>query len=499
MPFGLGNAPSTFQRLMELVLTGLHWSSCLVYLDDIIIYSCSVKEHLTRLAEVLGRLKQAGMKLKSKKCRLLRKKVNYLGYVVSSDRVQTDPQKVDCILNWPTPVSQKELRQFLGLASYYRRFVKGFAGIAAPLNRLLEKGKPWMWSKECEVAFSSLKGVLTIAPVLAYPHYEFEFIVDCDASDDGVGAVLSQCINDSENVISYASRALTKAERKYCATQKEMLALVWAAGQFRPYLLGRPFTVRKDHSVLQWLYSFKEPEGQVARWLESLAEYDLKVQHRPGKKHTNADALSRLPGQLVDVNVSNTTSVPNSNWLPCLTKSQIHELQDTDEDIKQVIDWVEHPNARPNQRASHVLKSVWAQKKYLEVKRGVLYRRWEDAGGGGVNKCLQLVIPPSTVLSVLSDHELHDSLSGGHLGVGKALEKVRARFYSVGQHHDGEKWCESCNLCGSTKAPPKQRHAPLQIHTATAPMDRVAMDILGPLPITPRQNKYVLVVGDYFT
>ena len=139
------------------------------------------------------------------------------------------------------------------------------------------------------------------------------------------------------------------------------------------------------------------------------------------------------------------------------------------------------------------------QKKYLEVKKGILYRQWEDAGGGGVNKCLQLVIPPSTVPSVLS--ELHDSLSGGHLGVGKVLEKVRARFYWVGQRHDMEEWCGSCNLCGSTKAPPKQRHASLQIHTnplqictnllqirtATAPMDRVAMDILGPLPITPRQ------------
>ena len=152
MPFGLCNAPSTFQRLMELVLTGLHWSSCLVYLDGIIMYSRSVKEHVTKLAEVLGRLKQAGTKLKPKKCRLLRKKVSYLGYVVSSEGVQTNPQKVDCILNWPTPALQKELRQFLGLVSYYRRFVTGFAGIAASLNHLLEKGKPWMWSKECQVA-----------------------------------------------------------------------------------------------------------------------------------------------------------------------------------------------------------------------------------------------------------------------------------------------------------------------------------------------------------
>ena len=500
MPFGLCNAPSTFQRLMELVLAGLHWSSCLVYLDDIIIYSRTVKEHLTRLEEVLERLQAAGMKLKPKKCRLLRRKVNYLG-LVSSGGVQTDPLKVECILSWPSPTTQKELRQFLGLASYYRRFVKGFASIAAPLNHLLEKGKPWEWTKVCEHAFSSLKKMLTTSPILAYPDFEIEFTVDCDASGDGLGAVLSQCIGGGENVISYASRSLTKPEKKYCATRKEMLALVWAVGQFRPYLLGRPFTVRTDHSALQWLYSFKEPEGQVARWLESLAEYEFTVQHRPGKKHTNADALSRVPCQ--DAPAVNANSIPldrTDSWLSQLSKREIRELQSRDEGIEQVIEWVEHPKTQPQRcppSASHVMKSLWAQKKYLEVIDGVLYRRWEDAGGGGLNKCFQLVIPPSLVPTVLA--ELHDSPTAGHLGVGKVLEKVRRRFYWVGQRRDVQGWCDSCNLCGSTKSPPKHRHAPLQADVSTTPMQRVAMDILGPLPLTPRSNKYVLVIGDYFT
>eukprot|EP00731_Ephydatia_muelleri_P025294 Em0017g377a len=430
MPFGLCNAPSTFQRLMELVLAGLHWSSCLVYLDDIIIYSRTVKEHLTRLEEVLERLQAAGMKLKPKKCRLLRRKVNYLGYIVSSGGVQTDPLKVECILSWPSPTTQKELRQFLGLASYYRRFVKGFASIAAPLNHLLEKGKPWEWTKVCEHAFSSLKKMLTTSPILAYPDFEIEFTVDCDASGDGLGAVLSQCIGGGENVISYASRSLTKPEKKYCATRKEMLALVWAVGQFRPYLLGRPFTVRTDHSALQWLYSFKEPEGQVARWLESLAEYEFTVQHRPGKKHTNADALSRVPCQ--DAPAVNANSIPldrTDSWLSQLSKREIRELQSRDEGIEQVIEWVEHPKTQPQRcppSASHVMKSLWAQKKYLEVIDGVLYRRWEDAGGGGLNKCFQLVIPPSLVPTVLA--ELHDSPTAGHLGVGKVLEKWTEAF-----------------------------------------------------------------------
>eukprot|EP00731_Ephydatia_muelleri_P036715 Em0310g4a len=461
----------------------------------------TVKEHLTRLEEVLERLQAAGMKLKPKKCRLLRRKVNYLGYIVSSGGVQTDPLKVECILSWPSPTTQKELRQFLGLASYYRRFVKGFASIAAPLNHLLEKGKPWEWTKVCEHAFSSLKKMLTTSPILAYPDFEIEFTVDCDASGDGLGAVLSQCIGGGENVISYASRSLTKPEKKYCATRKEMLALVWAVGQFRPYLLGRPFIVRTDHSALQWLYSFKEPEGQVARWLESLAEYEFTVQHRPGKKHTNADALSRVPCQ--DAPAVNANSIPldrTDSWLSQLSKREIRELQSRDEGIEQVIEWVEHPKTQPQRcppSASHVMKSLWAQKKYLEVIDGVLYRRWEDAGGGGLNKCFQLVIPTSLVPTVLA--ELHDSPTAGHLGVGKVLEKVRRRFYWVGQRRDVQGWCDSCNLCGSTKSPPKHRHAPLQADVSTTPMQRVAMDILGPLPLTPRSNKYVLVIGDYFT
>ena len=339
---------------------------------------------------------------------------------------------------------------------------------------------------------------MTTSPILAYPDFECEFTVDCDASGDGLGAVLSQCIGNAENVISFASRSLTKAERKYCATRKEMLALVWAVGQFRPYLLGKPFTVRSDHSALQWLYSFKEPEGQVARWLESLAEYEFKVQHRPGKKNTNADALSRMP--YLDVNANSTPLDGTGSWLSQLTKPEIRELQSSDEGIQLVTEWVGHPDTQPQHcpsNASHVVKSLWAQKKYLEVRDGVLYRRWEDAGGGGVNKCLQLVIPPSMVPTVLA--ELHDSPTAGHLGVGKVLEKVRRRFYWVGQRRDVQGWCDSCNLCGSTKSPPKHRHAPLQTQVSTSPMQRVAMDILGPLPVTPRLNKYVLVLGDYFT
>jgi hypothetical protein len=251
MPFGLCNAPSTFQRLMELVLTGVQWSSCLVYIDDIIIFSSTVQGHFQRLVEVFERLRSAGLEVKPSKCHLFRRSVDYLGHIVSKQGIQTDPGKTENVTNWHAPNNVKELRQFLGLASYYRRFVKNFALIAAPLHRLTEKAKAWSWTPEYEQAFNALKERLTTAPILAFPQFDLEFTVDCDTSSEGLGAVLSQAHNGKEYVISYASRTLSKAERRYCATRKEMLALVWAVRQFRPYLYGKKFTVRTDHNTLK--------------------------------------------------------------------------------------------------------------------------------------------------------------------------------------------------------------------------------------------------------
>ena len=234
MPFGLCNAPGTFQRLMEHVLVGLHWTSCLVYLDDIIIFSQTISDHLQKLREVLDRLQKAGLKIEPNKCFLMQQSVHYLGHVVSAKGVETDPKKVSCVQEWPIPTDVKELQQFLGLASYYRWFVKNFAHKARPLYRLTEKGRRWNWTHESGEAFVTLKRALISAPILAFPDFNRDFILDTDASTDGLGAVLSQQSAEGEKVIAYASRTLTKAERQYCTTRKEMLALVWGIRQFRP-------------------------------------------------------------------------------------------------------------------------------------------------------------------------------------------------------------------------------------------------------------------------
>jgi len=503
MSFGLCNAPGTFQRLMEFVLAGLQWQKCLVYLDDVIVYGRDFDEHLERLAEVFRRFRQAGLKLKPSKCCFLRPRVPYLGHVISAEGVSTDPAKIEAVKRWPVPSRVTDVRSFLGLASYYRRFIQDFAEIAAPLHRPTAKTtEKFKWTPECDRAFRILKEKLVSAPVLAFPCFGEEFVVDCDASDYGLGAVISQRQDGDERVIAYASRVLEDRERRYSTTKKEMLAMVYAIKHFRYYLYGRPFTVRTDHNALKWLQSFKEPEGQVARWLEMLALYDYRTEHRPGKKHQNADALSRnpLPVPITDQAIeTNIVAGGRQTWLQGWTAADMQSKQEADPNLKQMLLWKRDRAAQPTQQeiqgASKATKSLWAQWNRLQLENGVLYRKWETEDGHGTR--LQLVLPRSLVPDVLS--ALHDAPSAGHLGVAKTVERVRERFYWYGLQSDVEDWCRQCEKCTKRKSPQTNARAPLVSSCSGYPFERIAIDIMGPLPVTESGNKYILVVGDYFT
>ena len=288
-------APATFECLMEQVLAGLPLSTCLVYLDDILVPGCTFKEKIHNLQQVFERLQSAGLKLSPKKCSLFRKEVKYVGHVVKKQGVTMDPEKVQAVQEWPRPTNATEVKRFLGLCSYYRRFIKGFADIAQPLHQCTEKIQSFNWTPEVEQAFLKLKHALTEAPVLGYPNPDDPFILDTDASSYGTGAVLSQLRDGQEHVIAYYSQVLNRPERQYCTTRRELLAVVKAVKHFHPYVYGRPFSVRTDHAALRWLLSFRHPKEQTARWLERLKQYDLQIEYRPGIKHGNADALSRRP------------------------------------------------------------------------------------------------------------------------------------------------------------------------------------------------------------
>ena len=520
MPFGLCNAPATFERLMEQVLSGLPLSTALVYLDDVLVPARTFADQISNLRQVFQRFRNAHLKLSPKKCSLFQKEVKYLGHIVSSKGIATDPEKVEAVQSWPTPTDSKEVRSFVGLCSYYRKFIPDFANIAHPLHQCAEK---FNWTAEVEAAFNQLKQALTEAPVLGYPSLDGQFILDTDASNLAIGAVLSQVQDGVERVLAYYSRSLDQAEKNYCVTRKELLAAVKAIRHFHPYLLGRSFILRTDHAALRWLINFRSPEGQIARWLQQLQQYDYHVEHRQGAKHNNADALSRRPCardecrhcdrlDQKEEHLREKEAGPHTCYamqvdardpdLDCSgrwSKQELREAQEQDKEVQQILHWREKSDSRPSWEIvapfGEIVKSYWAQWDSLCVCEGVLYRLWENSAGNHITK--QLVLPKALRATVL--HQLHNSPTAGHLGINKTMGKVKERFYWVNYHSDVKKWCKTCDICSSRSGPQKKPRAPLGQYNVGVPMERIAIDVLGPLPTTDEGNKYLLIAADYFT
>ena len=522
MPFGLTNGPATFQRLMNLALKGIAWKDCLVYLDDIIIWSSTFDEHLRQLRAVFERLRAAKVKLKKKKCSFLQRSIKFLGHVVSAKGIQTDPDKTKAVQEWPTPKDVAELRSFLGLCSYYRRFINNFAVITEPLRRLLQKGTEFAWKEQQERAFQELKNCLVTPPVLAYPNFgpsAGEFVLDTDASTEkGIGAVLSQLQEDgTEKVIAYGSRSLQPNEKNYCATRLEMLALVAFIHEFRYYLLGKKFTVRTDHHALKWLRSFKEPEGQVARWLERLQEYEFEVVHRAGKEHVNADVLSRKPRRKHPGrdNCPSCSSIIEDKFVAALHQDErlssqeqladeclwspieLRNAQLKDVDLSYVIQLIQDdvtPSKQDLQSKSPLVKSILSSRELLEL---------DDHGVLKINPTKQIqtwssriVLPEELIAPALQ--RLHDGVEGGHLGILKTLRKMQQRFWRPGLAKAVTNYCKSCLVCAECKAG-KSSKAPLTNMTTGSPMQRVHIDVIGPLPRSKKGNKYILTVQCAFT
>jgi len=291
---GCTNSPAVFCRLMAMVLRGLR--CCLAYIDDTICFSPSFSAHLDDLETVFDRFRRANLKLKASKCKLFQSRCKFVGHIVSAEGIEVDPTKVACVVNWPFPRTITELRGFLGLCSYYRSFCPGFARIADPLTECLRKGVPLRHTPERQVAFDKLKGMLTTAPVLAMPRDDLEcgYVLDCDASGTAAAAVLQQWQDGKLRVIEYASRTFNSAERAYCATRREMTALIFGLRQYRPYLLGRHFEIRVDNAALTHYRQMKDATGQCARYLDFLSLFDFNIIFRRGVRHGNADSVSRI-------------------------------------------------------------------------------------------------------------------------------------------------------------------------------------------------------------
>ena len=574
MPFGLNNAASTFQRTMELALRGLQWITCLIYIDDIIVFGRNFEQHLERVEQVLQRLKEAGLKVKPDKCNMLQTEVVFLGHVVSAQGVRPNPTNVSKIVGWPKPESAKQVKQFVAMGSYYRRYIRDFATIVRPMVDLTKKGKKFIWNEACNLSFEGLKKALTSSDVMAYPSNEAgQFYLDVDASDVGIGGILHQMQEGKEKVIAYGSRALNKAERNYCIAEKELLAVRFFIEYYRQYLLGRRFTVRTDHQALIWLFSLKEPRGKIARWIEILSHYDFSVEYRPGKKQAHCDALSRCedprscdcPNQnteeplkcgpckkcqrraqemlhkdlvipeesqasenqgahlveekqpMVRGIVSEDDVIPGCSAQPddehnrgaeCETLaasvitdksfSELKKAQNDDTDTGLILR-AKMANQRPTSQEmstkSPAARQYWLLWDNLEIHNGVLFKRFVKRDGTG--ECLQLIVPQSLKQRIL--RQMHDSVVSGHFGCKKTKAKVLQAFYWYGLREDIASYIRKCDICAVDKKPMKTPRAPLGSLRAGAPGDCLATDYLGPLPVTERGNRYILLLTDHFT
>ena len=477
LPFGLTGSPGTFQRLMDRVLRGLPFA--MVYVDDILVYSSDERSHKQHLRQVFQRLVDYGLTLHGEKCAIGVQEVSYLGHTFTKHGMIPDPSKVKAIQNWPTPSSVTEVQRFLGLASYYRRYIKNFANIASPLYHLTNKGVTFQWTNPCQEAFTTLKICLISQPILKCPDFSLPFTLYTDASDSGLGAVLQQ----GPNVIAYSSRSLKPAEKNYSVIEKECLALVYAIKYFKHYLLGHCFTVYTDHNPLQWL-SAQKMEGKLSRWALQLQEFEFKILYRRGTHNANADALSRQPctaATKVICGPSESELIKEQTNDPILAKI-ISYLKTNGNKKPQGTEW-KHPRYRR-------WLQLWPQ---LKLQNGVLYRCIIKP----VSKEQRLV--PIAPLSLKATYlqQFHDAPLGAHQGYMKTLLRLQENVYWVGMATDTQNYCDSCDACNQAK-PALPQPVPLVNMPMGKPWEMLGVDILK-VPMSCQGNSYILVIQDYFT
>ena len=542
MAFGLTNAPATFQRLMERCMGELNLKECLIFLDDILIFSETFEEHLERINAVFTRLQQSGLKLKPSKCEFFKTNVKYLGHVVSQTGIETDPDKLAALTTWPVPTTVKALRSFLGFTGYYRRYIKDYARIVKPLNDLLighptnlspeskkkkKKNKvPWQWGPLQQNAFDALKEKLSTPPVLAYADFKLPFLLHTDASVDGLGAVLYQVQDGIERVIAYASRGLRNSERNYPAHKLEFLCLKWAVTEkFHDYLYGNQFTVITDNNPLTYVLSSAKLDATGHRWLAALSTYTFSLKYRSGRTNGDADGLSRRPQNTTEMFSDVVQSIcqaytvqrdacPLAETLVITSGSQ---LAQSDEDLPipslqstelKNVDWAKEQAADKilkrviqllhighcpvknelSRESPEVLKYIREWKK-LDFVGPVLYRNTVING----QQTQQLVLPSQFKEIVLK--LLHDDV--GHQGRDRTLSLVRSRFFWPGLEYDVEYKVKNCHRCILRKTVPKPSAELVNI-VSHQPMELVCIDFLS-LERSKGGHENILVITDHFT
>lgn len=476
MPFGLRNAPATFQRLMNKFKAGLLNVFILVYLDDIIIISPSFSEHINDLKAVFERLIYFKLRLNRQKCFFSCDSVRYLGHIISSSGIQPDPDKVCAIKQMKPPSNVKQLLSFFQTCSWFRRFIPDFARVTKPLSTLLKKSSKWAWGPDQDEAFQSLKELLSTSPILRQADPHLPYILRTDASGYALGACLLQGEGPDERPVEYASRLLTSAEVNYSTTEREALGVVWAVKKFRGYLEGAVTVVQTDHQPLKWLMSLKSPSGRLARWSLSLQEFDLRIDYISGRCNVIADTLSR---PIVEETLIATITID----LPTISPKDLRQQQLEDPELNKIIVCLENPT-------TEVDFKKWSERGFL-MCNGVLYKFTPDID----EEEPQLVAPKSRIPKIL--HDYHDADVSGHYGVEKTIQRISGRYYWPGMRRTITEHVRKCLECQRYKTTNLKPGGVLQTPVPAQRFEVISIDLFGPLPEASTGERWILTVEDY--
>ena len=466
LPFGLTNAPAHFMQLMQEVFHELLDICVVVYLDDVLIYSRNEKEHDEHLTRVLQLLRQNKLYAKLSKCELYMKQISFLGHTLSKDGVHMETSKVEAINQWPEPKSVPDLRAFLGLAGYYRRFIAFFSAIALPLTAMLKKDTPYVWTSESQRAFDKLKQAVQSAPVLVTPRQDLDFVVTTDASGYAVGASLSQDSGQGLRPCAFMSKKMIPAEKNYPTHEQELLAVICALKEWRHHLHGNKFRIITDHHSLKYLHTQPHLSARQIRWCEYLSQFDFTIEYMDGKQNVVADALSRRADHR-DVNVNSMT-----------TRIVLNELLD---EIKMQYDNDELLGR--DQSAEDRTKAI--SKHKLKFEDGMWCK--DD----------RYYVPSCQAIKTKLLSEAHDSTLAGHVGSAKTIELLSRDYYWPRMHEQIKHYVSTCTKCQQNKASHEHPQGLLQpLAVPERRWQQVTMDFITQLPMTKQGHDAIVVFVD---
>ena len=513
MPFGLSQAPAIFTELMNVVLSGLE-DFATSYLDDVLIWSSSLEDHMTHIQQVLDRFRQHNLRLKLKKCSFLQTETVHLGFVISKDGVKPDLRKVEAIRNMPSPTCVREVRAFMGSIGYYRRFLPNFSEIAEPLIALTRKNARFRWSDNAQKAFDFLKESLTVIPLLAYPILGLEYKLYTDASGHCVGAVLTQdCVDENnetvERPIYFLSHKLSPTQCRYSTVERECFAIKYALDRLNTYLHGAKFTIFTDHKPLKYLLESPMQNKRVQQWALSIAGYNCYIQYIAGKDNTIADLLSRLPDnnenihhesiseesmldisdKSYEVNAINSNEFNPSKFVSCNFKENDHLEKPDSLGYDMIAEQARDPElSQLKAQIEQGQANRCLQRKHI-ILEGILYY----LSNPDENPIIRLYVPNHLTERVI--RQFHEII---HLGVDKTFDAIRDKYYWPNLYKQVYDHVSKCVPCQTRNL--KKVKAPLtEVDTPPYPFAKIALDLVGPLPKTLSNNVYILTAIDWFS